>query len=156
MEYVIIPLKMYWFQEARDESSRRHAQKNKWIDQVLACKKFKSFNLHAMIEFGDYLFLALKNKKVCAFAICIDHPGVKWKIYDNQLLSKPHGFLEIGLLNSDIKGQGSIIISKIKEFAKSVLLRQFLQLEMMDVALKPYYESQGFIHLKKAIMQYKL
>ncbi len=151
--FEIVPLKIYWQNEQNDLATKKHTQRNAWIDEVLMCTKFALFNLRACIDYGDYLFLAITAKKVSAFAICVDHPSPKWKIFNNSHIAQPQGFLEIAIINSDVKGQGSALLSQIENFAKRTLQREYLQLEMANIALQPYYILQGFVSVRNKIMR---
>ncbi len=156
MTIELISLKTYWyFEQQHNIQTQTQKLHNKWIDCILSMTMFSKESIQAAIEFADFLFVRInEHDNVVAFAICVDHPNNS-KIFYNRDLFQTHGFVEIVLLGSIIKGNGQLLLNEIKKFSSLVLLRNSIKLSLIDSSLEKYYTKQGFSSTsQKNVMQF--
>ncbi len=146
----LIPLKLYWFCEQTHIEKTRQKTWNKHIDLLLNKKicRYNIFNKDEIlrnIEYGDYLFVAVENSKLVAFAICQDHPSPTYNIWKPNF-SKRHGSFEISMICSSIPGTGQLLVNEISQFASSMLIRTQLEMVAVNSELVKHYSTNfGFV-----------
>ncbi len=152
-----VPLKWYWYCES---GGKGHATTQKrWnalIDEILLKWKssvFDKADVVKAIEYGDYLFVALQNSKIVAFAICQDHPSADYCLWKPNYAQK-HGMFEISLICSAKRGTGTALITHIETFAMTVLLRSHLFLAAINDKLVAHYTTLGFQHHGEKTLDY--